>query len=306
MHVLVIGSEGTIGTQLVRQLRKEGGVTVKRCDRVRMKAEDYLMADITHYETLEPAFEPQPDVVFHLAGEVSRESAEHWPNIAIENNVLGTLNVIRLCLKNTSKLVFAGTSEEYGALFANGVRVTEDIRPRDQQGVYGLTKWLAEEFIEYYHKRYGLRVVVPRIFMCYGPGEYPNPYRSALTRFIDWARRGEPLHVHKGGERSWCYIDDTISGLIAVSKYDGKPFDIFNIGSDESVAMEDAAKEIIKLTNSKSKIILEDAPPGITLVKRASFKKVEEVLGWKAQVAFLEGLKRTVKWHTENVHLQKL
>ncbi len=303
MHILVIGSEGTIGTQLVTRLKKEPGISVKRCDRKRMKAEDYLMVDITHYETLESAFNPVPDVVFHLAGEVSRETAEHWPNIAVENNILGTLNVIRLCLAKGSKLVYAGTSEEYGGLFSNGITVTEDMRPRDQQGIYGLTKWLAEEFIEYYHKIYGLRAVVPRIFMCYGPGEHPNPYRSAITRFIEWARHSEPLHVHKGGVRSWCYIDDTISGLIAASKYERSGFSVFNIGNDEYWSMEDVAKEVIKLTNSKSKIIVENAPRGITLVKKASFNKAEEFLGWQAQISFAEGLKRTVEWHIKNVAL---
>jgi len=301
MHILVTGSEGTIGAPLVSQLKNETGISIKRCDRIRMKAEDYIMADITHYETLEPAFEPAPDIVFHLAGEVSRETAEHWPNITVENNVLGTLNVIRLCLKTGSKLIYAGTSEEYGGLYLNGVPVTEDMRPRDQQGIYGLTKWMAEEFIEYYHRRYNLKAIVVRIFMCYGPGEYPSPYRSAITRFIDWARRGEPLHVHKGGKRSWCYIDDTISALIAASRYNKEGFAIFNIGSDELVTMENVAKEIIKFTNSKSKIILEDAPPGVTLVKKGSFKKAEELLRWKAQVPFQEGLKRTIRWHLENV-----
>lgn len=303
MHILVIGSEGTIGTQLVKTLEKNTNVTLKRCDRVRMKADNYIMTDITHYETLETAFQPPPDVVFHLAGEVSRETAEHWPSIAIENNVLGTLNVIRYCLAKKSKLVFAGTSEEYGGLFANGVKVTEDMRLRDQQGIYGLTKWLAEELIEYYHRRYGLNAVVVRIFMCYGPGEYPNPYRSALTRFIEWARKNEPLHVHKGGERSWCYIDDTVSGLIAASKHNDSAFSIFNIGNNESVPMEEVAKEIIKMTNSKSKILLEDASPGITLVKRASFQKAKEILGWEAKVPFKEGLKRTINWHIKNVSL---
>lgn len=303
MHILVIGSEGTIGMQLVPSLKREPGVTVRRCDRIRLKAEDYIMADITHYETLEPAFNPKPDIVFHLAGEVSRETAEHWPNIAVENNILGTLNVIRLCLSNSSKLVFAGTSEEYGGLFLNGTTVTEEMRPKDQQGIYGLTKWLAEELIEYYHRRYRLNAIIPRIFMCYGPGEYPNPYRSAITRFIEWARRGEPLYVHKGGERSWCYVDDTIAGLIAASKYNKKTFGIFNIGNDEPISMEAVAKEIVRLADSKSKIVLEDPPPGITLVKRASFKKAEETLGWKAQVSFAEGLKRTVEWHIKNVPL---
>lgn len=305
MKILVIGSEGTIGTQLVKRLKQEPSLEVRRCDRVRTRANDYIMADVTHYETLDAAFDPAPDLVFHLAGEVSRETAEYWPNIAVENNVIGTLNVIKQCLKKDSKLLFAGTSEEYGGLFQEGISVTEDMRPRSQQGIYGLTKWLAEEMIEYYHRRYALNAVVVRIFMCYGPGELPSPYRSATTRFIEWARRGEPLHVHKGSMRSWCYIDDTVEGLISASRYPNKEgYSIFNIGNEEEWAMEDVAREIIRLTDSKSKISIEEAPAGITLVKRASFKKAEKMLGWKAKVSFKEGLRRTVEWQLKNVFVE--
>lgn len=303
MKILVVGSEGTIGTQLVKKLKEDPQVSVYRCDRIRMQADNYTMADITHYETIDPVFEIKPDIVFHLAGEVSRETAEHWPNITVENNIIGTLNVIRACLKYGSKLLFAGTSEEYGGLFASGSPVAEEMRPVQQQGIYGLTKWLAEELIEYYHRRYGLRAVIARIFMCYGPGEYPNPYRSALTRFIDWARHNQPLHVHKGGKRSWCYVDDTVSGIIAASAYDREDFLIFNIGNSQMVAMEDVAREIIRLTGSKSEIILEDAPAGITLVKNGDFTKAEKILKWKAKVPFVEGLKRTIDWHLANIVL---
>lgn len=303
MRVLVIGSEGTIGTQLVPYLKEEG-FSVKRADRIRMRADDYIMVDITHYETLEPAFDPTPDIVIHLAGEVSRETSEHWPNIAIESNVIGTMNVIRLCLRNNARLVFAGTSEEYGASYFDGIPVSEETQPRQQQGIYGLTKWMAEEIIEYCHRRYDLHAIIVRLFMCYGPGELPNPYRSAISRFIDWARQNEPIHVHYGGERSWCYIDDVVEGIVSATKYDDEPFSIFNIGREEPWTMEDVAREIIRLTNSNSEIILEPAPPGITLVKRGNFDKAEKALNWKAQTSFLDGLEKTVRWNMDNVALE--
>ena len=304
MRILVIGSEGTIGAKLIPYLRNMDNVSIKRADRIRMRDDDYTMVDITHYETLEPAFDPAPDIVIHLAGEVSRETSEHWPNIAIESNVTGTMNVIKLCLQKKSKLIFAGTSEEYGAAYFDGIPVKENTQPRQQQGIYGLTKWMAEELIEYCHRRYGLRSVIFRLFMCYGPGEHPNPYRSAISRFIDWARRNEPIHVHRGGERSWCYVDDVIEGIVVATMYDKEPFAVFNLGRDESWRMEDVAGEIVKMLESQSEIILEDAPPGITLVKRGNFEKAEKSLNWKAQTPFIEGLRRTVRWNVENISLE--
>ena len=304
MNILVIGSEGTIGKDLVPYLKEMGDFSIKRADRIRMRDNDYEMVDITHYETLEPAFDPRPDIVIHLAGEVSRETSEHWPNIAIDSNVIGTMNVIRLCLKKNSKLIFAGTSEEYGSAYFDGTPVQESTQPRQQQGIYGLTKWMAEELIEYCHRRYGFRSIITRLFMCYGPGEHPNPYRSAISRFIEWARKGEPIHVHKGGERSWCYIDDVIEGIFTATMYDNEPFAIFNIGRDEAWSMEDIAREIVRMLESTSEILLEDAPAGITLVKRGNFEKAEKVLNWKAKTPFLEGLRKTVRWNIENIPIE--
>ncbi len=304
MNILVIGSEGTIGKDLVPYLKQKEISSIKRADRIRIRDSDYEMVDITHYETLEPAFEPKPDIVIHLAGEVSRETSEHWPNIAINSNVIGTMNVIRLCLKHSAKLVFAGTSEEYGSAYLDGIPVKETTQPRQQQGIYGLTKWMAEELIEYCHRRYGLRAIITRLFMCYGPGEYPNPYRSAISRFIEWARKGEPIHVHKGGERSWCYIDDVIEGIWKATIYDDEPFAIFNIGRDEAWSMEDIAKEIVGMLESTSEILLESAPAGITLVKRGNFDKAEKILKWKAKTPFIEGLRKTIRWNIENIPLE--
>jgi nucleoside-diphosphate-sugar epimerase len=304
MKILVIGSEGTIGSELVPYLKENENFSIKRADRIRMRADDYEMVDISHYETLELAFEPSPDIVIHLASEVSRETSEHLPNISIESNVIGTMNVIKLCLEHNAKLVFAGTSEEYRGAYFDEVPIREDTPPGQQQGVYGLTKWMAEELIEYCHRRHGLNAVIIRLFMCYGPGEMPSPYRSVISRFIDWARRGEPLHVHKGGERSWCYIDDVVEGIVSATKYEDETFSIFNIGRDEPWDMVSVAREIIRMTDSASDIILERAPSGITLVKRGDFSRAEELLNWKAQTTFLEGLEKTVKWNIENIPLE--
>lgn len=301
MKVLVIGSEGTIGSKLVPYLKNIEDVLVQRSDRLRMRDNDYTMLDITHYETLDSAFIFSPDIVIHLAGEVSRETAEHWPNVAIESNVIGTMNVIQKCLQYDSRLIFAGTSEEYGSAYFNGIPVTEEVKPREQQGIYGLTKWMAEELIEYCHRRYNLRSTILRFFMCYGPGEYPNPFRSALSRFIDWARRNEPIHVHKGGERSWCYIDDIIEGIVASMFYNKEPFSIFNLGRNESWKMENVAKEVVRILGSKSEIVLEEAPAGITLIKRGDFTKASNVLSWEAKTSFIEGLRKTIEWNLENI-----
>lgn len=299
MNILVIGSEGNIGSKLVPFLQ-ELAHEVYTCDIVRTSKYRYTMVDIRNSETLKQAFECDPHLVIHLAGEVSRETSEHWANIAIDTNCIGAMNVIRHCLINDSKLLYTGTSEEYGALFADATPVNETMRPGKQRGIYGLTKWMAEELIEYHHDRYGLNAIIVRIFMCYGPGEVPNPYRSAVSRFIGRALKNEKIYVHEGTARSWCYYTDIIKGISAAAMYDSE-FEIFNIGRDESWTIEALAEKIIYLTNSNSEIQLEPVPLGITPRKNASFKKAKWLLGWEAKVSFEEGIRETVEWNVERM-----
>ncbi len=320
-NILVIGSEGTIGRSLVKELESCKsevvlGDRIYTCDRTRIKRDKYWMGDISHFVTMEKVFfETNPDIVIHLAGEVSRETAEYWPEIAIESNVLGTFNVAKLCHEFGAIMVYAGTSEEYGNMYVGlkeGEYVTEElVGPPRCKGVYGLTKWMGEEMIEYFSRRYGLRAIVPKLFMCYGPGEYPSPYRSAMSRFIYSALHDLDIHVHKDTSRSWCYIDDIVEGFIKIINLakgltvkrstwrKAGYFEIFNLGRDEVIGTEDLARYIISQVVSSSKVILEDAPEGITPHKKASFEKAKKMLNWEAKVPLIEGVTKTIEWQTK-------
>lgn len=302
-RILVIGSEGTIGTVLVARLA-ELGHEVWRTDRVKMKAENYIPSDITRHETLSAAFEKaKPELVFHLAGEVSREICEHWPTVAAEANVLGTMNVALLCLDHNARVVYAGSSEEYGDAFRGGP-VTEHTVPGSPQGIYALTKWMAEEVLVYWHRTRGLSVVTTRLFMCYGQ-ERPTAYRSAISQFIYRSRKGEDLIVHRGGKRQWCYITDIVEGMIASALYrwGDSIYEVFLLGREETVEMEDVAKEIIDILGSTSHIRLVDPPQGVTPVKEGIFKKALHLLGWQATVPFGDGLRREMEWQEKNAPL---
>lgn len=302
MPILVVGSEGVIGSRLVEKLG-ELGLPCWRCDHKKKKAQNYIMADITRYETLEKAFETaRPDVVFHLAGEVSRETCEHWPALAIETNVLGTLNIASLCIRFGAKLVYAGSSEEYGT--SCDERVVDEETPFGKpRGVYGLSKRVAEEVIEHWHRTRGLSATVVRIFMCYGR-EFPTGYRSAISEFIMRARRNETIYVHKGTQRAWCYIDDIVDGLIKASRYrlGYDPYlEVFLMGRDEPVDTLRVAEMIVSILNSKSEVKLVPAPNGITPIKRATFDKAKRLLGWDAGIPLEVGLRKEIEWALKNI-----
>lgn len=298
MKILVTGSEGLIGTALCKKLT-ELGHKVIRLDIVRKEEPGYVMGDIAYHETLERAFKGKPDVVYHLGAEVSRLSSELWASVTIHKNILGVYNVIDWCIKTKSKLIFAGTSEAYGDAYNKGV-VKEDSARSYCNNIYALTKLMGEDLIKYYHKQHGLKAVIARIFMCYG-NEQSCKFKSAVTRFIDDTIKGKPLIVHKGSGRAWCYIDDTVSGLITLMKDSGRDCETYNIGNPEYTMTEDLAKMIMKMvgySNSEMKLIPQ--PNGMTMHKKADFSKMYDRFGWKAKTMLHEGLRWVVDWHIKN------
>ena len=119
MKVLVIGSEGNIGSVLVPYL-KSCGHEVLRCDILQQWADDYIQTDIVSLNDLiEAAMNFRPDVVYHLAAMVSRVTCEQAPHMAIDTNLSGTNNVIQLCKMLNAKLINFSTSEIYGNIGEN-------------------------------------------------------------------------------------------------------------------------------------------------------------------------------------------
>lgn len=292
MKILITGGLGFIGSHLEPALTAKGH-QVHIVDRLRVKKKNYHRGDICDYIRMQEIFEEvHPDVVYHLAGMVSRKECEETPQMAIQVNVTGTLNVVNLCQRFCAKIIYAGSSEEYGTAFNDGHKVTEEEPLGTPTSVYSMTKRMADELVEYHAEFKGVRAVRFRFFMFYGEGEPATEYRSAITRFVDAAKKGEPFNVHMHTERSWCHIDDGVRALVkALHIREG----LYNIGRDEPVDTACLATRILTLANAPYSLMKEiPAEKTIIPVKRASFKKAERVLKWKAEISLDEGLRRLV------------
>jgi nucleoside-diphosphate-sugar epimerase len=291
MKILITGGLGFIGSHLERELLKLGH-SVHIMDRLRVSRSNYHRGDICDYIRMQEIFEEVlPDITYHFGGMVSRKECEETPQMAILTNVTGTLNVVNLCQKYGSKIIYAGSSEEYGTAFDNGQIVTEDTPLGIPTSIYSMTKRMADELVDYYAEFKGVPAVRFRFFMFYGDGEPATEYRSAITRFIDAARKGEDITVHSGTERSWCYIDDGIEALVKSLNIIGG---LFNIGRDEPVDTLALANIICEMTNSNSKIKVIQPEKTIIPIKRASFERAKRELNWEAKISLREGLNRII------------
>lgn len=315
LNLLITGSEGVIGTALRNYLDLypnlyPAGYSVYCCDLQRIKRKGYYLADVTQYDCIAKVFkEVKPELVVHLAGEVSRETAEIFPNVAIEKNVVGTMNVARLCQAVGAKIIYAGTSEVFGWAADLGIGSFDFMEPK---GIYGLTKYFGERIIRYFHLSKNVPYFIIRIFMSYGPGEYPGPYRSFIAQAIYRALLNKPITVHKDTSRAWCFIEDVARafalGITRLKNSKNLNGQTVNIGTTENIQTLDLARKIVKMTSSTSKIIVKPCPPGITRHKKGvDIELTRYALQWSPEVSLNDGLARTIEWQKDNLsYFQKI
>jgi nucleoside-diphosphate-sugar epimerase len=307
MSVLVTGALGVIGQKLSEELRRRGYDTVLSDVKI-LKQDGYRRGDITQYVEMDRIFkEFKVEHVFHLAGEVGRVNGEEFPRRAVDINVSGTINLAQLCLEHGARLYFASTSEVYSGLPGHEKLTEELVEVHGflPTNVYGISKWHAEHYLRHFSDAIGLKALAFRFFMCYGAGEYPNPYRSAMTNFIHSALTGKQLNVHRGTARSWCYIDDIVAGCIAaMERAPFKGYEAYNIGRDDLRPTEEVAELIIELTGaSKSQLAFSTPDKLVYPVKDASFEKAKRELAFEATIPLEEGIKRTIAWQKEALRL---
>ena len=295
--ILVLGGAGVVGRHLVRTLQERNEYEVWVFDRVRKTEQNYIRGDIVDYYSISNAFKQvQPHIVVHLAGMVSRWECEETPILAIQTNIMGMYNVCTLSLQYGARLLYSGTSEEYGSEFKGGNVVTEETPLGAATNVYCLTKRNADEMVHYFAHAKGLTATTMRFFMFYGTDDELTDYRCAITRFVHDALLNKILLVHEGTERSWCYMPDAVDAIEKIIKRKQKEnYEIFNVGKEDPVTTEDLAEMIIYRVGA-GRIEMIPLESTITPIKRGSFEKAKRKLGWKATTPLNKGLDNVIRW----------
>jgi nucleoside-diphosphate-sugar epimerase len=285
MNVAVTGGAGFIGRHLTLALY-ERGHTVLVLDRA-------AGADL-----LEPGVfaaymaKIEPDVVVHLAAQVGRLFGEDDIRNSVRSNAEMTSTVAKACADAGVRLMYASTSEVYGD---RGLHLCREDDPLTvlPHNAYGLTKRWGEDICRLYMPARDLTIM--RFSMPYGTGVAPGRGRAALPNILWQAHTRQQIPIHRGAERSWCWIGDTIRAVVLLleRQLDGA----WNIGRDDDPRpLRSLAEAACDLTGAPRDLIVDvDPPRAQTVVKRLSTRKLES-LGWKPTVSVEDGMVRVLEW----------
>ena len=245
-----------------------------------------------HFEFPDPVH-----YILHFASPASPADYLNYPIPTLKVGALGTHNALGLAKAKKATLLLASTSEVYGDPLIHPQK--EDywgnVNPVGPRGVYDEAKRFAEAMTMAYYRYHRVDAKIIRIFNTYGTRMRVNDGR-AIPAFISQALQNVPLTVYGSGDqtRSFCYVDDLVRGIEKVLFSNlNEPV---NLGNPNEMTILQLGEAIIRMTQSKSKIVYEPLPVDDPKVRQPDITKARTKLGWEPKVSLEEGLKSTIDY----------
>jgi UDP-glucuronate decarboxylase len=252
-------------------------------------------------DTCEYAGRKKFDLIFHMASRPAPEDYQKHPVETAQANSLGTQQVLEMARKSDARVFYASSSEVYGdpEVFPTPESYVGRVDPLGPRSCYEEGKRFGESYCKAYSDEYGVEVRIGRIFNSYGPRlRAEGFYGRVVSRFLLQAFRGDGVTVFGDGSqtRSFCYVTDTIIGLLRLVAKDGFSGQALNIGSEEETTIIDLARKIIQFSASKSQVEFRPFPPGDHHRRIPDGRKAKMVLDWSPNIGLDHGLGRTIQW----------
>ena len=304
MRFVVTGAAGFIGSHLCDRLIEEGHEVVGLDNFITGSWQNIVHLaghprfEFREHDVTQP-FDVEGEVhgVFHLASPASPAMYLRYPIETLRVGSLGTENALLLALKRGARFLLASTSECYGDPLEHPQKETYwgNVNPVGPRSCYDESKRFAEALTMAYHRRYGLKTTIARIFNTYGPRMQLNDGR-VVPAFIDQALSGRPLTVYGDGSqtRSFCYVADLVDGLYRLIFAD-EPYPV-NLGNPEEMTILEFARLIQALTGNQVGIVFVPLPEDDPKRRQPDITKARELLGWQPRTPVKEGLRLTIEY----------
>lgn len=302
MRILVTGGAGFLGSHLSKRLLQKGH-EVLAIDNYYTGSKSNLTEclsnpnfELIRHDVTMPLF-VEVDGIFNLACPASPIHYQRFPVQTMKTNVLGAINMLGLAKRLQCKILQTSTSEIYGDPI-HSPQVEEhwgNVNPVGIRSCYDEGKRAAETLFMDYHHQFGLDISIARIFNTYGPNMAMNDGR-VVSNFILQALRGEPITIYGDGSqsRSFCYVDDMISGLITL--FESQEVGPINLGNPNEFTMLELANKIIEATESSSRLIFRDLPSDDPKQRKPDISKASKLLTWEPEIELSEGLVKTIRY----------
>jgi len=247
-----------------------------------------------------------PDYIIHAASIAAPQIYQKYPIKTLDANLVGTRKLLELAKeKNVASFLFTSTSEVYGHVPDEMIPTPETfygyVNSFGPRCMYDEGKRAAEAYCYSYFKEYRLPIRIARIFNTYGPRLDVSSagYGRVIIKFIEQSLKGKPLTVYGDGSqtRSFCYITDTVKGLLKLLLLDGLDGEVVNIGNDKEIKIIDLAYKIKDMTNSSSEITFQPLPKDDPPRRCPDLTKARNILGYAPRVGLEEGIRKTIEWY---------
>ncbi len=268
MRALITGGAGFIGSHLSDELLKNGNQVIVLDDlstgrlenvvHLRSDPKFELVVGTVLNEYLVDKLVEKCDVIFHLAAAVGVELIVKKPLESLTTNIKGSEVILEMAHRYNKKILITSTSEIYGKNVNGPLKETDDRilgSPLKARWSYSTAKAVDEMLAYVYWKEKKVPSIIVRLFNTVGPRQIGH-YGMVVPRFVGQAIKNETITVYGTGKQSRCFIHvkDVVAALIKLINEPKAVGEVFNIGSQEEITIEQLAKEIIKITKSWSKI----------------------------------------------------
>lgn len=306
---VVTGGAGFLGSHLVDLLLAKGHRviaidnfvtgTVENIDHLAGNTNfKFIQQDVTEFIFLhEPV-----DYVWHFASPASPVDYLELPIQTLKVGSLGTHKALGLARTKGARFLLASTSEIYGdpLVHPQPEEYWGNVNTIGPRGCYDESKRFAEAMAMAYHREHGIETRIVRIFNTYGPRMRLRDGR-VVPAFIGQALENKPLTVFGTGQqtRSFCYCSDLIEGIYRLMM--SSHSEPVNIGNPQEMTMVEFAKEIIRVTGSRSKIIYKPLPQDDPKQRRPDITRARKWLKWEPKVGLRQGLEKTISYFRQKV-----
>lgn len=341
MAVLVTGAAGFIGFHLIKSLLNDGlnvigvdslcdyydiNLKYKRLEILEINIENiseneiinnkngfyFVKQNIEDKAKMEKLFNLfDIDYVVNLAGQPGVRYSIENPDIYIQDNIMGFMNMLNISVKyNIKHFVYASSSSVYG--LNQAIPYKESCCADHPVSLYAATKRCDEILAHSYSTLYKLPTTGLRFFTVYGPWGRPD---MAAYKFVDAIIKDKPLNIYNNGNmmRDFTYVDDIISGIRLVllnppvetfyymvdenPSISSSPFEIYNIGSSNPISLMEYIHYFERTLNKKAIKNYMPMQKGDVEKTYADISKIKNKLNFTPQVYIEEGIKKYIEWH---------